>query len=214
MALRLNGSNSGYVELEVPADAGSHTLTLPNSGGSSGQYLQTNGSGTLSWQTVPANLVIGTKFQWMQATSVSVGSGNAWTDAGVDFTYTPQSSTSVLHISLDGVFGGTNNCSVRLRETANSVSNILDVTAVGSSSIGYGDFYDHGNNNWGYRHQHLTWHYAPGVTSELTFDLQVVAASAITFYVGRMESTSNAYELTSGVQLSIIEYEATRSELT
>ena len=52
MALRLNGSNTGYVELDVPADAGSHTLTLPNSGGSSGQYLQTNGSGGLSWQTI------------------------------------------------------------------------------------------------------------------------------------------------------------------
>ncbi len=52
MALRLNGSSSGYVELEVPADAGSHTLTLPDDGGSSGQYLQTDGSGTLSWQTV------------------------------------------------------------------------------------------------------------------------------------------------------------------
>jgi len=52
MALRLNGSNTGYVELDVPADAGSHTLTLPDGGGSSGQYLQTNGSGGLSWQTV------------------------------------------------------------------------------------------------------------------------------------------------------------------
>ena len=52
MALRLNGSSSGYVELEVPAAAGSHTLTLPDGGGTSGQYLQTNGSGTLSWQTV------------------------------------------------------------------------------------------------------------------------------------------------------------------
>ena len=51
MALRLNGSSSGYVELDVPADAGSHTLTLPNSGGSSGQYLQTDGSGGLSWGT-------------------------------------------------------------------------------------------------------------------------------------------------------------------
>ena len=61
MALRLNGSSSGYVELEVPAAAGSHTLTLPDSGGSSGQYLQTNGSGTLSWQTVSAsNLTLGT----------------------------------------------------------------------------------------------------------------------------------------------------------
>ena len=52
MALRLNGSNTGYVELDVPAAAGSHTLTLPDGGGTSGQYLQTNGSGGLSWQTV------------------------------------------------------------------------------------------------------------------------------------------------------------------
>ena len=49
MALRLNGSSSGYVELEVPADAGSHTLTLPDSGGSNGQVLSTNGSGVLSF---------------------------------------------------------------------------------------------------------------------------------------------------------------------
>jgi hypothetical protein len=52
MALRLNGSSSGYVELDVPAAAGSHTLTLPDGGGTSGQYLQTDGSGGLSWQTV------------------------------------------------------------------------------------------------------------------------------------------------------------------
>ena len=52
MALRLNGSSSGYVELDVPAAAGSHTLTLPDGGGTSGQYLQTNGSGGLSWATV------------------------------------------------------------------------------------------------------------------------------------------------------------------
>ena len=52
MALRLNGSSSGYVELDVPAAAGSHTLTLPDGGGTSGQYLQTDGSGVLSWATV------------------------------------------------------------------------------------------------------------------------------------------------------------------
>ena len=52
MALRLNGQTSGYVELKAPAAAGSNTLTLPTSNGSSGQYLQTNGSGVLSWATV------------------------------------------------------------------------------------------------------------------------------------------------------------------
>ena len=52
MAIRLNGSTSGYVELDAPATAGSNTLVLPTGNGTSGQYLQTNGSGTLSWQTV------------------------------------------------------------------------------------------------------------------------------------------------------------------
>jgi len=54
MPLRLNGSTSGYVEIDAPAAAGSNTLTLPTGNGSSGQYLQTNGSGALSWVTNPA----------------------------------------------------------------------------------------------------------------------------------------------------------------
>jgi hypothetical protein len=56
MTLKLNGSTSGSVALDAPADTSPSgtdvTLTLPTSAGSSGQYLQTNGSGTLSWQTV------------------------------------------------------------------------------------------------------------------------------------------------------------------
>jgi len=51
MSLRLNGSTSGYVELDAPAVAGSNTLTLPGGNGANGQFLQTNGSGGLSWQT-------------------------------------------------------------------------------------------------------------------------------------------------------------------
>jgi len=52
MALRLNGATAGYVELNAPDSAASNTLVLPNGNGSSGQYLQTDGSGALSWQTV------------------------------------------------------------------------------------------------------------------------------------------------------------------
>ena len=55
MALRLKGATSGFVELNAPDEAGSNTLTLPDGNGTSGQYLQTNGSGGLSWQTVPNN---------------------------------------------------------------------------------------------------------------------------------------------------------------
>ena len=42
-----------YVNIKAPSTLSSnYTLTLPDDDGTSGQYLQTNGSGTLSWQTV------------------------------------------------------------------------------------------------------------------------------------------------------------------
>ncbi|WP_374073547.1 beta strand repeat-containing protein [Bdellovibrio bacteriovorus] len=49
--LRLSGSTSGYVGFAPAATAGSTTYTLPNSDGTNGQVLSTNGSGTLSWAT-------------------------------------------------------------------------------------------------------------------------------------------------------------------
>jgi hypothetical protein len=49
MTIRLNGSTSGYTEIDAPAVAGSNTLVLPTGNGSSGQVLSTNGSGALSW---------------------------------------------------------------------------------------------------------------------------------------------------------------------
>ncbi len=49
MTLRLNGSTSGYTEIDAPAVAGSNTLVLPGGNGSADQVLATNGSGTLSF---------------------------------------------------------------------------------------------------------------------------------------------------------------------
>lgn len=49
MSIRLNGSTSGYAEIDAPAVAGNNTLILPGGNGANGQVLSTNGSGTLSW---------------------------------------------------------------------------------------------------------------------------------------------------------------------
>jgi len=56
MTLRLNGSSSGYIELDAPAAAGSNTITLPTSNGSANQYLA-NGStaGELTFVTPPGS---------------------------------------------------------------------------------------------------------------------------------------------------------------
>ena len=62
MGLRLRNSSGNYVELNAPSSIGTDVnLVLPNTDGSSGQYLQTDGSGALSWATVSAsNLTRGT----------------------------------------------------------------------------------------------------------------------------------------------------------
>jgi hypothetical protein len=49
MTLRLNGSTSGYVEIDAPDEAGSNTLTLPDGNGTANYSLVNDGSGNLSW---------------------------------------------------------------------------------------------------------------------------------------------------------------------
>ena len=47
--MRLQGNTSGYVQIQPAAAAGSWTMTLPNSAGTAGYVLSTNGSGVTSW---------------------------------------------------------------------------------------------------------------------------------------------------------------------
>lgn len=63
MTIRLNGATSGYTEIDAPSAAGSNTLILPTGNGSASQYLQTNGTGTLSWND-PFRMVLETAKAW------------------------------------------------------------------------------------------------------------------------------------------------------
>ena len=55
-SIRLYGATSGYSEIVAAAGSASTTFTLPANGGSASQYLQTDGSGGLSWVTPAAGL--------------------------------------------------------------------------------------------------------------------------------------------------------------
>lgn len=77
MTLRLNGSTSGYTEIDAPAVAGSNTLVLPTGNGTSGQVLSTNGSGALSW--VDRFIAAGPAFSARRTSSVQTVSQNTWT---------------------------------------------------------------------------------------------------------------------------------------
>ena len=58
--VRFAGNTSGNVTLQPLAAAGTYTLTLPADDGAASQYLQTDGAGVTSWQTVSSGLTVGT----------------------------------------------------------------------------------------------------------------------------------------------------------
>jgi site-specific recombinase XerD len=62
--MRLEGNTSGYVQIQPLAAAGSWTMTLPGTGGTSNYVLSTDGSGTTSWSD-PSTLAGGTNL-WQQ----------------------------------------------------------------------------------------------------------------------------------------------------
>jgi hypothetical protein len=109
-SITLNGATSGTGVIQVAATAGSGIVfQLPSANGSSGQYLQTNGSGVTSWQTVSGSGTVnsGTAGQmtWYASTGTAV-SGNANVTASNGALTLGQSGTAGSVI-LNGATSGT-----------------------------------------------------------------------------------------------------------
>jgi len=97
MSIRLNGSTSGYTEIDAPAVAGSNTLVLPTGNGSSGQVLSTNGSGALSWIGAGKILQV-TQATYSTNTNINTAT---FTDTGLTASITPASSTSKILVFIN-----------------------------------------------------------------------------------------------------------------
>ena len=148
MALRLNGSSSGYVELDVPEDAGSHTLTLPDGGGSSGQYLQTNGSGGLSWAGVTTGKILQVQYaahKTVSSTSCANNTRVVLTTFGVTITPSSTSSKIIVSMQLSGGWSADNPphesvCSLSRRIGATDyifgLDDVSDYTAPSNRNLG------------------------------------------------------------------------------
>lgn len=59
-SLALSGATSGTVNITVSSTPANWTFTVPDNDGASGQFLQTDGAGVTSWQTVAAGTTINT----------------------------------------------------------------------------------------------------------------------------------------------------------
>jgi len=130
MTLRLNGSTSGYTEIDAPAVAGSNTLVLPTGNGSADQALVTNGSGTLSFAD---------RGRMTLATAQNSTSGTS-----IDFTGIP-SWVKRVTVMFNGVsVSGTSNILVQIGTsggvvaTGYTASSSSGASAVGTTSVTVG----------------------------------------------------------------------------
>ena len=88
------------MEINAPAAAGSNTLTLPSGNGSSGQYLQTDGSGVLSWAGAGKILQV---VQETTSTETSITTAT-FTDSGLSASITPSSSSNKILVLVSQNF--------------------------------------------------------------------------------------------------------------
>jgi hypothetical protein len=99
MTLRLNGSTSGYTEIDAPAVAGSNTLVLPTGNGSDGNILGTDGAGNLSW--VGGRMVLETAQASTSGTSIDFTGIPSWVKKiTVMFSGVSTSGTSIVQIQI------------------------------------------------------------------------------------------------------------------
>ena len=140
--IRFRGATSGFVELAAPDAAGSNTLVLPTGNGTSGQYLQTNGSGALSWATVSTS-------------NLTRGTAASLTGTSVTFTSLPAGIRRLIISISGGSVNGDSDLGIRIGDsggiettgyastastqssatTANSTSGFIIAVAVSATSL-------------------------------------------------------------------------------
>jgi len=168
MALRLNGSSSGYVELDVPADAGSHTLTLPDGGGDSGQYLQTDGSGVLSWAGVTTGKIL--QVQHSSNNSSTSTTSSSYQDTGITGTITPTRADSTILIIL-GVHLSTVSANAYASYLIKRTVGGTDTTIYTSGNVMFAGSTTYVNQ---YRTTHgVTWEDSPATTNAITYTVGI-----------------------------------------
>ena len=184
MGLRLKNSSSNYVELTAPSSiASDFSLILPANDGDSGQYLQTNGSGTLSWQTVPTPTDPAILQVLSDTSTTSTALGGSMTQvSGLEVTITPASTSSrfivMVSLYLDG--SGTSYGSFEFR------------TAGSNSGLGITPYFARTSGNANMNAMLLD--HSPNTTSNVTYQLFGKSDSG-TIYASR--ATMIVYEVAS-----------------
>ena len=123
--LRMDGSTSGTVTIQPANSAGTYTLTLPTDDGDPDEFLQTNGSGVLTW-AAGGGITFGTDNQipYCNATGDDFDYSADFTFDGSTLTTTGRLSVSSGTLALPGIYfdNDTNTGIYRISENAIGLS--------------------------------------------------------------------------------------------
>lgn len=152
--LRLqDDDNSNYIDFASPATlSGNVTLTFPNGAGTNGYFLQTNGSGTLTWaesSTAITNEAASSSTFYPTITTSTSGSVTGVSVSSTQLTFVPNTgrltanggfndgtatlASGSLSSAVNGTFSGTVQCgtltetsSIAYKENINPIEHALD----------------------------------------------------------------------------------------
>jgi len=190
-----NGSN--YVAIKAPDSIASNlTLTLPSADGTSGQVLQTNGSGVLSFVSGGGKVLQVVSTQVSSTISTTINIGGSFEDiSGLSATITPSSASNkilvIAQISASVQTSGGNRQYLRIVRASTEI-------AYGDSGTGYrasAGFYSTDSNAT--INTPIIWYDTPNTTSATTYKFQGTSnANSQTFYVNRSASSQADSPLT------------------
>ena len=110
MTLRLNGSTSGYTEIDAPAVAGSNTLTLPTGAGSANQFLKNGATaGALAFGTTTEDASGNLAFNSGYGSAAVAYGCRAWVNFNGTGTVAIRASGNVSSITDNGTGNYTVN---------------------------------------------------------------------------------------------------------
>ena len=185
MALVIKGSSSGQVTVDVPAVAGTNTISLPAS------------TGTVALTSQLAGTIV--KIACDEVTAESSGSGS-FSNIGLEVAITPASTSNKILLLTTGSVAGNTGVAFRFTQDGSAVG-IGDTPSSNTNRQRVSFKTEVGNLN---SSQNFVGSciLSPSSTSELTYRVQVEAHSAGTWYFNRSFNMSNSSDVSHAVTAS------------
>ena len=190
--IKLNCSeNTHGIKIKSPPHSASanYTLTMPTTDGNSSEFLQTNGSGALTWAEAGGGGKIGQVIQTVKTTTFSTSSTSFTDVTGMSVAITPSATSSKVLVTVQFTAGETSGYKFYTTLLRGSTEIYIGNAAGSRVRDSYGG---KANANDDTRSVSLTFLDSPSTTSATTYKLQGKTESSGVFYVNMSKSSNDS----------------------